>query len=379
MTKGKCFFRWYVLLTKRLLRRPAYLAVLFLIPLFALSLRFFSQSGDVALSVALVLEEPVSPSAEAAAMRLEERSLINAVRMDNAEHAREELKAGRVEAVWLLHSELEEQYVRFARRGRAEAVTVWQREENVLLSLAREKLFAALYPELSFALFEDYLDKELKAPLPESDELRRYYFSGTTDERILRFETPEGEEIDKDQPVLTAPLRGVLAVLLTLCGMASGLYCYADEREGRFVWLSVRARRYMPLLSHLTAMLPAALMVWLALLLSGTARNAPGELLLLLGYLPSAALFCELLRCLCPREEHYGALIPIWIAAMLLLCPVFLDLRLLMPLRELLPPTRYLAAVWSGVQRWKLLWYTAALLPPTALAMWLRQTKRGNG
>ena len=49
------FLLWCGLLTKRLLRRPAYLAVLLLIPLFALALALFSRQESGVLSVALVL------------------------------------------------------------------------------------------------------------------------------------------------------------------------------------------------------------------------------------------------------------------------------------------------------------------------------------
>ena len=43
MSSLRRFFLWYGLLTKRLLKRPAYLAVLLLVPLFALAMALFSR------------------------------------------------------------------------------------------------------------------------------------------------------------------------------------------------------------------------------------------------------------------------------------------------------------------------------------------------
>lgn len=378
MDRIKRICLWSGLLTKRLMRRPAYLAVLLLIPLFAAALALFSRQESGALTVALVLEDPGDRAGCAAVDRLKESGGVLLFREpEDEEAAREAVRTGRADAAWIFRSPLEDKLARFARRGHAEAVTVIEREDNVFLMLAREKLFAAIYPETSFALFSDFVREELGAEETDPAVLRQYYESGFTTERVLRFETQEGREAETDGSYLTAPLRGIMALLLVLCGMASGLYCYREEREGCFVWLSARRRRWLPALSHLIAIVPAALAALAAMALAGVTVGAGRELLLMLLYVPAAALFCELLRCLCPREEHYGTLIPVITAAVLVLCPVFLDLGLLRPLCMLLPPYWYLRAVWNGAELSGLLLYLAALLPLTALAALLRQRRRG--
>lgn len=378
MKQLRRFFLWFWLLLKRLLRRPAYLAVLLLVPLFALALALFSRQESGVLRIALAMEDPDDRTARAAVDRLAEgESILLFTETEDEDAAREAVRRGKADAAWIFHADFEKKLDRFAQRGHAAAVTVLEREDNVFLRLSREKLFAAIYPETSFALFRDYLASELGAEELDRATLRRYYAGGPMTEEILRFETLEGEEIDDGDSYLTAPLRGVLAVLLVLCGMASGLYCYEEERSGSYVWLPARARRWLPLLSHAIAILPAALAALLAMKLAGVTVGLGRELLLMLLYLPAAALFCELLRCLCPREEHYGALIPVLTVAMLVLCPVFLDFRLLQPLRLLLPPTWLLRAVWNGAELKGLLLYTAALLVLTVVTVRLRQGRRG--
>ena len=378
MKKLRRFFLWSGLLLKRLLRRPAYMAVLLLVPLFAVAIALFSRQESGVLTIALALEDPNDPAAQAAVGRLTgEESILLFEIVEDEDSARESVRSGRYDAAWIFRAGLEKKLERFAQRGHAAAVTVLEREDSVFLRLAREKLFAAIYPETSFALFSDYLASELGATETDLATLRRYYASGTMADEILRFETAEGEPIDTGDSYLTAPLRGVMALLLVLCGMASGLYCYQEEQNGSYTWLSARARRGLPLLSHLIAILPAALAALLAMALAGVTVGLGRELGLFLLYVPAAALFCELLRCLCPRQEHYGALIPVLTAAMLVLCPVFLDLKLLQPLRLLLPPTWLLRAVWNGAELTGLLLYTGALLLLTAAAVRLRQNRRG--
>lgn len=378
MKRMKRFFLWCGLLAKRLLRRPAYLAVLLLIPLFALALALFSRQESGALTVDLVLEDPDDRAARAAVERLTEGDSVLLFRTaEDEESAAEEVRSGRADAAWIFREGLESRLERFAGGGRGNAITVIEREDNVFLMLSREKLFAAVYPETSFALFSDFLQTELGAEENDRSVFRQYYDRVAVTERVLRFETVEGRELETGDSYLTAPLRGTMALLLVLCGMASGLYCYREERAGSFVWLSARARRWLPLLSHLIAIVPAALAALAAMALAGITVGAGRELLLMLLYIPATALFCELLRCLCPCEEHNGALIPLMTAAMLVLCPIFLDLGLLRPLAMLLPPYWYLHALWDGAELIGLLLYLAALLPLTALAVFLRQKRRG--
>lgn len=371
----RCFL-WYALLSKRLLRRPAYLAVLLLVPLFALGLLLFSGEDSGVLRIVLALEDPDDPAARAAVGRLTENdSVLLFFTAADEEEAREAVRSGEADAAWIFRADFRGRLDRFAQRGHADALTVIEREDSVFLLLAREKLFAAIYPETSFAIFSDYLNNELGAAESDESLLRQYYASGATTERVLRFETVEGEEAEIEGSYLVAPLRGILSLLLVLCGMASGLYAYREERDGSFVWLSAPLRRALPLLSHVSATVPPALTALAALALGGVSRGIGRELLTLLLYVPASALFCELLRCLCPREEHYGALIPVLTAAMLVLCPVFLDLNLLLPLRLLLPPYWYLRAAWDRAGLTGLLLYTAALLPLTALAARLRERR----
>lgn len=373
MRSFRRFLLWYGLLSKRLLKRPAYLAVLLLIPLFALAIALFSRQDSGVVTVALCLEEPADPSALAAAERLmDAESVLRCLPYDDPEAAREAVRSGKADAAWILPADLEKRLLAFARYGSGGSITVAEREESIFLMLSREKLYAALYPDLSFSVFRNFMENEQGARGLPVEELQRYYASGFSSEELIRFTYVDGAELEPDGRYLAAPLRGILALLLLLCGLSSGMYCYREEREESFVWLSGPKRRLLPLLSHLTAMLPAALAVLIALSLSGLWLGLGRELLMMLLYLPGCALFCEILRCLSPREEHYGALIPILSVAVLVFCPVFVSLNLFLPFRAPLPPTWYLNAAFSPGALVSMLRYLAVLIPLWALCSRLR-------
>ncbi len=379
MSSIRRFFLWYWLLTKRLVKRPAYLAVLLLIPLFAVAIALFSHQDSGVLTVALYLEDPADPAASATAERLlNADSILLCVPMDSAEAAREEVRAGRADAAWIFGAGLEGRLEAFARYGTGRVITVVEREDNVFLMIAREKLYAALYPEMSFSLFRNYLVNELGAEGLSREELQIYYQSGFSAEEILRFSYVDGTEQENSGSYITAPLRGILALLLLLSGLASGMYCYREEREESFVWLSAAKRRLLPVLCHITAMVPPALAVLAALAMGGVWLGLGRELLMMLLYMPACAMFCEILRCLCPREEHYGALIPILAVAILVFCPIFVSMNLALSLRALLPPSYYLKAALSAKALSQMLLYLAALVPLTALCSRLRQHNLGK-
>lgn len=379
MSSIRRFFLWYWLLTKRLIKRPAYLAVLLLIPLFAAAVALFSRQESGAINVALYLEDPADPMSCTIADRLlNGESILRCVPFDSAEAAREEVRSGRMDAAWLLGSDLDAGFDAFVRYGSGGLITVVEREDNIFLMVSREKLFTTLYPDLSFALFRNYLVREMGVENVTEEELREYYASGFTAEELIRFSYVDGSEVDTDASYITAPLRGILSLLLLLSGLASGMYCYREERDESFVWLPAAQRRTLPVLCHITAMVPPAAAVLAALALSGVWLGLGRELAMMLLYVPACALFCEILRCLCPREEHYGALIPILAVAILVFCPIFVSMNLGMPLRFILPPGYYLNASLSTKKLWPMLLYLAALIPLTALCSRLREHMLGK-
>ena len=107
MSSIRRFFLWYGLLSKRLLRRPGYLAVLLLIPLFALALALFSRQESGVVTVALCLEEPADAAARTTVERLlNAESILRCSAYPDPEAAREAVRSGQADAAWILPADL---------------------------------------------------------------------------------------------------------------------------------------------------------------------------------------------------------------------------------------------------------------------------------
>ena len=351
----KRFFLWYGLLTKRLLRRPAFWALLACVPLLAGALTLAARQESGIVRVALFCPD------DAAARRSADRllasdSLVRCTEYETETAARAAVQSGSADAAWLFRAETGDELERFAaRRGTRGAVVVVEREDTVFLRLAREQLAAALYPEASRALFRQYLTEVLGAD-PESPDtfFERYYSTRVEDDPIIVFTHLDGSPANDSY--LVAPVRGLLALLLCLTGLASAMAYDGDVRREVFLRLRAPLRRLLPLLAHFTALAPMGLAVLLALRLSGLLGAWPRELGAMLLYCAACAAFSELLRKLCRSAARLGALIPALMALMLALCPIFFDVGRLEWLRRLLPPYYYLNAVHTG----SFLWQTTA-------------------
>jgi ABC-2 type transport system permease protein len=244
---------------------------------------------------------------------------------------------------------------------------VTEREDTVFLRLAREQLAAALYPEASYTLFRTYLIEKLDAPADAPEAFfREYYNTSIAEDSIIVFSRLDGGDA-AGADFLVAPVRGLLALLLMLTGLASAMYYNAEERRETFLRLPAVQRRALPLLYHLTALLPMALAALIALAFAGLLGPALREVGVMALYCLAAAVFSELVRKLCRSQALLAALLPVLMALMLALCPIFIDLKILGPVRHLLPPYYYLHAVHGGVYVAYLALFTAAAAIPALL------------
>ena len=353
---------WCLCIERRLLRRPVFLVILLLIPALVLALNASTKQGSGVVTIALCPADAVSEAVTDALLK--EESAFRFLRCENADAARRMVAEGTADTAWIF-SEETGAALRDSYRGMyAPAVTVVEREGNVFLQLAREKLYAALYPQLSRALFSEFLSDEAGTALSEA-ELEAWYRHVETNEEIIAF---EGAESLRQAGYLRAPVRGLLSILLILAGLSGAALLETDREAGRLVWASPKSGLALRIAYTLLPMLDTALAVWLALGLAGLSASWLREALLLLLLTLGGAGFCALVGGLCRAPERIGMAALLLTVAMLALCPVFLDLHGFRWLSVLLPPDLYLRSVADGAKTPWLALYAAAAWALTWLA-----------
>ncbi len=343
---------WFWLLTQRLYKKPTFLVILLLIPALVLAYGAAAKEDSGMITVALAQKDN-DPLAQAMIQSLDGSSqLIRCQICDDAKTAEDLVRGGKVDMAWIFEGNLEEKIRAFVDQPKKKnaLATVLLREDSSTLRLAREKLSGTLYHALSQEIYLSYIRENVPEFETLSEEaLAQYYSSQEMTDTLFVFNDADAS-LENTQTVhyLTAPVRGLLAVVIALCGMATAMYYMEDRRRGIFSWVSVRLRPAVELGCQLVSLVNVTAVVLLALALSGQAGGLLAELAAGLLYCLCCAVFSMLLRRLCGSVRVLATLTPLLVVVMLVVCPVFFDLGFLRPFQILLPPTYFIQSVYNA-------------------------------
>lgn len=342
----------FLLLNKRLLRKPSFIIILCLIPVMVFSLKLVSERESGIVRVALV-NEGSNEAGRIIDGLMNKPSVFLFSVINNTEEAEEALYDNRVDAVWVFHKDHSESVSGFTKdlvmdtKGSKGAVEIIEREDNVLLQLSRMELFGALYSDLSFSLFDNYINLKLSDHAVDEDTLKSYYDNNRNTGVLFSYrDTDDRSKREKDvsESYLFTPLRGILLLLVLLCGLAAAMYYRDDLDKEIFTWMPVGNRWVFEHIYLLTALVDGGVVVLITFFITGLAGPPLTELLLMLLFIASGCCFCSIIRKLTRNLRSLATFIPILMLSMLVICPVFIYIRGLRGLQLLLPPFYYLMA-----------------------------------
>jgi len=383
MIRLKNSIRQYCLLKKQLLHKKSFIAILLLVPLLVTALGMAAGNGDSGvLTVALTAESSKDEIAwEIVEKLMTEERLIRFFPCTDKEEAARCVQAGEADAAWIFHGDIlkkADAFVSHAHTNNA-LVTVIQREDSVALRLSREKLNAVLYPYLSYALFssdahdrlEQITEMELKTYYqsvdPEGEDLFTFMYAGTNTENEA---VPEGQ-----QHFLLSPLRGLLAIMIVLGGMAAAMYYMQHEASGFFDRFSKNALFPFSILHHAAAVTMVGTAVFGALHLAQISVGWGYELLVLTLYCAAAVGFCLCLRLILFSIRLFASLAPVLIVVMTVFCPILFQPPRLPAIQFLLPTYYYLNAFSNRNFVWYMALYCIAAYTAAYLLHLLRSKR----
>lgn len=356
----KRFCIWIFMLNKRLLRKKEFLLLLCLIPLLVLGIRLVSKQDSGMVTIAIShQEEKDAETMQLIHKMMQEESIVQYV-YAKEEQAREMVASGEVDCAWIFRKDFREKLMTtFSEKGeKVPPIYVVEQEDNVALQLARTKLYGNVYPYLAKLLCEHYLETEIfEGQEINRAQLQAYYEQATDWNDLFQMSYVEPDEVrerigievtDAKESYLMVPIRGMLVIFLLICGLVVTLFYLQDIQRGMFAWIPVHRRGWLLYAYVFAAILDGGIVVCISQMLSEGRGISFRELLLLLLFMPVAAIFCDLVQLLCGTKENLARWIPLLVIAMLGLCPVFLDLGKDFALQYVFPPTYYLRALYSN-------------------------------
>lgn len=343
------FLTRYYLLNKRLFKKYSFLLILCMVPLLVGGLRLAAKEESGIARVVLCLPDPEDEMAVLVAEELmgDEAGILRYSLCEEEEEARRMVMEDEADTAWIFHTDLRESLQAAASKKRVRPVVkVVERKDSVSLILSREILGAALYPAFSYAVYEDYIRKNLRLTEISDEQIRQAYERTLVEDSLFQMAYLDGgQEEEEAFHYLQAPVRGMLAIWLVLCGLAACLYFMQDEEQGLYARTPVARRLSVSFGVCAVFVSDAALILLLACKAAGVFTVWHREVWSCALFACATLAFCNLIRLLCVTPGRLGSCIVILTAGMLVLCPVFLNLRGFRAVKYLLPPYYYLLSV----------------------------------
>lgn len=365
MNRIKKALLWCLMLTKRLYKKVTFVIILALIPITVLAFGKASQEDSGIMTILLVQEDPNDALASQVVEELLGSSdLILFKKIDNAQEAERIVQIEKADAAWIFPKDMEEKILDFVTTENLPKsfVRVVVREENVTIKLANEKLSGALFKYCARTYYRYYMRMNAEFLDKLSDEEILYYYdSAQITDHLFDYcdmYSNNGEKKSTSSNYLVSPMRGLLGVIIVLCGLATALYYIHDDQNGTFSWLELRMKPYVEMGYQLISAINISVVILLSLGILGVSVSIGREVLLLILYAFACSSFCQMIRIWCKSSHIVGTAIPVLTVLMIAVCPIFYDLSILRWMQFALPPTYFVNAAYNPNYIWYMIIYT---------------------
>ena len=359
MSRIRTALIWLWMLAKRLYKKPSFLLILLLIPAMVLGYRASTNESSSMMSVALVMDGNDPLTAELSQTFSQTGQLLNCLPCD-MDTANQLLVTGKVDAIWHFPENLTERLRLFSQKPSASNafIDVIVREQTVPLRLSQEKISGVLFEPIARYVYLDQLRQVAPELAHMSDEaLLTYYDQTYISDSLFSFQKSQTANAIEGHYLLS-PLRGLLGIIAILCALSASMYYLTDRKRGTFAWVSRHRQSIPEFANQFVSVFHVVVCAWVCLGLTGLSGGFFRELVVTVAYTVCCCAFSMVLRRIFNSIRSLGALLPLLITLMLVICPVFFNFGPMRPMQYLLPPTYYIHAVSNSLWLGYMLVYT---------------------
>ena len=336
---------WFGMLSKRLFKKGTYLCLLMLIPLLVVGFAAGAKEESGMVRILLVQEDPQDAFSTQIVEELMGSSEMILFAHTSEAEAFDQIKAGKADAAWIIPGDLQTQLaaVFLGQEQDYPPIRVIEQSESALLRLTHEKLSSTVYKYWAEEMYLQYLQSLApEAATISRQELTAFYHSSTVSGTLFEYTDIYGNARSESSSYLVTPLRGILAVLVALCSVVSGIYYRKDTQRGLFSTVSFRHRPFIDLGYQFTSVFYMAFAVLIALIAAGLTGPWWAEVMLFFLGCFGCTLFGTVFSGLTGGRYITAALLPVLLVLMLAICPVFYHLPQLRYFQFLFPATYYI-------------------------------------
>ncbi len=351
MKQLKIMFVRAFLLNKRLLKKFSFIVILCLIPLLTLAMTYLSKDESGVLTITLYSEDTNDPLAnEIIDELLKDEGVLHFNKANTKEDAYNAVTSGISDASWIFHENMQDKINLFAQNQSTSFITVIERETDISLQLSHEKLCGMVYPYISKSIFKDFMINDaFEIDKITEEDIINGYNEAIGGGNLVVLERLDSDTKQTSSNYLTAPLRGMLSLVVLLCGLAAVMYHQSDKENKTYDWLSPNKQIYPGIATTISAVFDSLIVSTIALAISGMFTSTLYESTASLMYLFAVTAFCTLVGSVTRKSSLTGRIIPFVMIISLVLSPIFFNLQNLHTLQSILPTYYYLYAVYQPI------------------------------
>lgn len=362
--KMRQYLIWLRLLAKRLLRQPAYIGLIALIPILGFVLGMTERGERSGAVVSVCVEDGTWSSRIAAGLQEQEKDSVLAFAFyDDAAAVEQSVVSAAADCGFVIPSNIDEAVLDEDWR---KSITVYETSGSSITGMAKERISGVI-----FKLYSDQRYREYMGNISEDivDFAEEAYESHLVDGSTFGFRyanydqySQYNSDITDISDTVVFPIKGVFAVLIFISGMCGMLEYDTDRREKRFVRMAPNMLTYMVDVWIPTVFVSFAVLIclWISDGVRLVGRQLSVDAMLsvwnfgmwmsqigrLIVYQFIIVLYCCILGIILRRQETIAAAIPILSLGSLVCAPVFIRLSMYVPifavLEKLFPVTYYL-------------------------------------
>lgn len=362
--KTKQYLIWFKLLIKRLLRQPAYLGLIVLIPILGYAVSVMEQGEAGGIVAAVCVEEGAWSGQIADGLRGQEKdSVITFKFCVDEDETKQSVMKGEADCGFVIPADIDELV---SDGGWRKSITVYETSGSSITGMAKERIGGVIFQLYSEQCYENYMGQISEEIV---DFAKDAYESHLVDESTFGFRyissdrySQYNSDTNDINDTAVFPIKGVFAVMIFIGGMCGMLEYDRDKREKRFLRMAPNVLTFMVNVWVSTLLISVAVLVclWISDGISSCGgRISIGAILSawnvgmwlsqigrLIVYQCIIVIYCGILGILFRKQEAIAAAIPILSLGSLVCAPVFIRLAAYLPvfavLEKLFPVTYYL-------------------------------------
>ena len=370
MSTLKIMLKWYLALTKRLLKRKSFLLALLIVPCVTLAMNIVSQEKSGIMTVGYTAQDKSDPVYIEVAEKIRNADTIMMFKeYDTVSQAVEDVKEGKLDVAWAFKDNIMNRIEDSVGNYKKDTyVDVYLKHDSIMHQFAREKLYSFIFEYYSKALTTVVArEKKLEYDGIKEDMYTNFdTYRNTLNDNFIVFRyvgDDEGSVKADEFNYLASPLRGLLAVATVLCCLAAMMFSLKDEADGKYAMFPLSKRIILHLANGFAAAVIVSVIVLIAIFLSGLSLGAVFEVLLFILFMLMCVAFCTFIGILCRKPGILCIILPVLLVAMLVLCPVFVNVHGFEAVKFLLPSYYYLNALYSARYIWFMAAYCMVMYP----------------